>query len=323
MSEDMYSLLARHFSGLATEEETATINKWIHSDAQNEADYRLLQQLWDQSAEPETISFDTEKALQTVATKLDEQENVRKPGRVFTLKRMVAVAASLIIMFFIGWLAFNGPHTRTVLAATDVQEVQLQDGSRVYLRKGAVLKFPDRFVKNNRAVSLTGEAFFEVVRNPEKPFIITAAKSEVTVLGTSFSVIAGIDTVELIVKTGRVNFNSLDHTGNKVLVSAGEKALCTNNNITKEANADPNFNAWQSKQLVFKNTSLTQVAATLSRYYKVNIELNKKDSAQMAQTGITVTFSNQPLSSVLHELSLIIPYRISKINNTGYEISAQ
>jgi ferric-dicitrate binding protein FerR (iron transport regulator) len=319
----MYSLLARHFSGLATEEEKATINKWINSDEQNEADYRLLQQLWNQSAEPETISFDTEKALQAVTIKLDDEENTRKPGRVFTLKRMVAVAASLIIMFFAGWLAFNRPLTRTVLAETDAQEVQLKDGSKVYLRKGAVLKFPDRFVKNNREVSLTGEAFFQVARNPDKPFIITAAKTEVTVLGTSFSVIAGIDTVALIVKTGRVNFNPLHNTGSKVIVSAGERAICTNNNITKEANTDPNFNAWQSKQLVFKNTPLKQVAATLSNYYKVTIELNKKDMAQIALAGITVTFSNQPLSSVLQELSLITSYRIKKLNDTSYEISAQ
>ena len=323
MSEDMYSLLARHFSGLATEEEKATINKWINSDEQNEADYRLLQQLWNQSAEPETISFDTEKALQAVTIKLDDEENTRKRGKVFTLKRMVAVAASLIIIFMVWWLSFNRPHTRTVLAETDAQEVQLKDGSKVYLRKGAVLKFPDRFVKNTREVSLTGEAFFQVARNREKPFIITAAKTEVTVLGTSFSVIAGIDTVKLIVKTGRVNFNPLYNTGSKVIVSAGERAICTNNNITKEANTDPNFNAWQSKQLVFKNTPLKQVAATLSNYYKVNIGLNKKDMAQIAPTGITVTFSNQSLSSVLEELSLLTPYHIKKINDTSYEISAQ
>lgn len=323
MSEDMYSLLAREFSGVATEEEKASIKEWIGSDEQNEADYRLLQQLWNNSAEPETITFDTEEALQTVTMKLDREENARKPGRVFTLPRMVAVAATLIIVLTVWWLVFNRTHTRTVLAETDVQEVRLKDGSTVYLRKGAVLKYPERFVKDSRGVSLTGEAFFQVARNTEKPFIITAANTEVTVLGTSFSVKAGTDTVELIVKTGRVNFNPLQYRAGKVLVSAGERALFTNNKISKAVNTDQNFNAWQSKQLIFKNTPLKQVVATLSNYYKVNIELNKRDSAQIASTGITVTFTNQPLSSVLQELTMITPYFIRKFNDARYEISTQ
>jgi transmembrane sensor len=321
MGEDMYNLLAKHFSGQATEEETATVKNWIEADKANEADYRLLEKLWHASNEQEPITFDTEKALQNVTAQIDATESTHKKARVFSLQRAVAVAAMLLITLAIWWIAGNNNKVHVVQALTDVQQVQLQDGSIIYLRKGAVLQYPDQFEGNKRAVTLTGEAFFEISHDTKKPFIIAARKTEVMVVGTSFSVIAGPDSVEVIVKTGKVAFSYIDNKQLKVLVAAGERALFSHEHLTKEKNTDENFNAWQSKQLIFKNTSLAHVIATLSDYYKARIDCNKIDLAEMAGTMITVTFNNQSLPSVLQELSMITPYEAKPISNNHFEIS--
>ncbi|THU31125.1 DUF4974 domain-containing protein [Niastella caeni] len=321
MSEDIYNLLAKHFSGHVTEAEAAAIQQWRNASEDNQNDYRLLQKLWLETGEPEEIEFDTEGALQSVALQL--QPPARGLTRVFTLGRIAAIAACLVIVLLIWWMTGPENSMQTIVADVAVKTIQLEDGSQVSLRKGATLQYPAHFSKNKREVILTGEAFFDVMHNTTQPFIITADVTSVTVVGTSFSVISGSDSVQLIVKTGLVRFNALRDTSNKVYVGAGERAVFIQDRLQKQVNTDENFNAWHSKQLVFKNTPLQQVAAALSNYYNVHIELAKQDSAQIANTTVTVTFNNQPLTTVLRDLSLITSYQIKKTDNQHYKISVR
>lgn len=323
MSEEIYNLLAKHFTGHANEAETVIIQQWIGANEQNKTDYRLLEKLWHQSGEPEEIDFDTEQALQNVARQLHAPAGSTPRARIITLGKAAAIAAAVVIVLLVWWLVNPHNSNRTIVADADVKEVLLEDGSQVYLRRGASLQYPDHFAKNKRAVQLTGEAFFNVAHNTAQPFIITAGSTNVTVVGTSFSVITHIDSVQLIVKTGRVRFNALSDTTNKVLVSAGEKAVFVQNHLRKEMNTDENFNAWQSKQLVFNNTPLQQVAATLSNYYQIQMSLNASDSAKIAPTTVTITFNDQSLATVLNELSLITSYQFKQKGNRQYAISAQ
>lgn len=319
MSEEIYNLLAKHFTGNASESETAVIQQWIGANEQNKTDYRLLEKLWRQSGEPGEIDFDTEQALQTVTAQL---HGSARRARIITLSKVAAIAAAVVIVLLVWWLVNPNHKNHTIVAETAIKEVLLEDGSQVYLRHGATLQYPDHFAKNKRAVQLTGEAFFNVTHNATQPFIITAGATDVTVVGTSFSVITHTDSVQLIVKTGRVRFNALHDTANKVFVSAGEKAVFVQNHLHKEINTDENFNAWQSKQLVFNNTPLQQVAATLGDYYQVRMDLNTPDSAQIAATTVTITFNDQSLTTVLNELSLITSYKFKQEGNRQYTISA-
>jgi ferric-dicitrate binding protein FerR (iron transport regulator) len=255
---------------------------------------------------------------------VDAAINAKAPGKVvrlFPRRAAIGVAAALIVLLGLWWLAGSNFNTITVYADTAVKEVRLQDGSEVFLRKGATLKYPARFDEKSREVSLTGEAFFEVTHDAAKPFRIQAAQAAVEVVGTSFSVNANNDKVELIVKTGRVKFGAANKNAEIIFVSAGERALFAQNSLHKELNHDDNFNAWQSKQLVFSNTPLPEVARMLSDYYNVNITFKKQDAAQLAAAKVTARFNNQTLSSVLEEISLVTSYRINRISEGNYEIS--
>jgi transmembrane sensor len=320
MDPAIYNLLAKHFSGQANEDENATVKKWMETSAANEADYRLLEKLWHSSAAQEPIQFDTEKALHTVTAQIDASETNTKKARLVTLQRAVAVAAMLVISFAIWWFAAHYSSSHIVQAIADMETVQLQDGSKVYLRKGAVLHYPGRFKGSQRTITLTGEAFFDIAPDKSKPFIIAARETEVQVVGTSFSVIAGKDSVEVIVKTGKVAFHSKHNKDLQVLLSPGERALYSHEQLTKAINTDENFNAWQSKQLVFRNTPMANVVATLSDHYKARIDCRNIDLAELSQTTVTVTFKNQTLASVLQELSMITPYETRQIARDHFEL---
>jgi ferric-dicitrate binding protein FerR (iron transport regulator) len=313
-------LLGKYFSGQATEGEAETVKSWIHASHENTAEFNMLQKLWDESEKHRIVSFDTEKAWQKVNAKINVP---LKKGKVisFKWKAFVAVAASLVLVLAVWWMMSDKTDTHAILAKTDAQEVQLPDGSKVYLRKGSTLEYPETFGKDRREVSLSGEAFFEVTPNPSRPFGITAADAYVKVVGTSFSVNTANDGVRLIVKTGKVNFGPVADTSLKFLVTAGERAHLVGNKITKEADIDINSTAWVSKQLVFKNTPLQEIAATLSDYYKVKIALRQDDAAQIATDSVTIRFDNQPLEAVLNELSLTTTYHIQETSKGNYIIS--
>lgn len=320
MGEDMYNLLAKHFSGQANEEENAVVKHWREASATNAADYRLLEKLWHSSAEQEPIQFDTEKALETVTAQIDATEANTKKPRLVTLQKLVAVAAMLVLSIGIWWFAVHDNNTRIVQAVDAMETVQLHDGSKVYLRQGAMLKYPARFNNNKRAVSLTGEAFFDIAPDVHTPFTIAARETEVRVVGTSFSVMAGKDSVEVIVKTGKVAFHSIHNKQHEVLLSPGERALYSHEKLTKSINTDENFNAWQSKKLVFRNTLMAHVVATLSAHYNARIDCKNIDLAELSQTTVTVTFNNQTLASVLQELSMITPYEARELANNHFEL---
>lgn len=133
-----------------------------------------------------------------------------------------AAAAAVVLLFGIGWWVMLPPHTRlgaeitqeptkqqsvkVVDNATDQEQtVHLPDGSQIKLKPGGQLKFPNQFSQDRR-VYLVGEAFFEVVRNPKKPFLVYTNGLVTRVLGTSFRVkaISGDSRVTVQVRTGRV-----------------------------------------------------------------------------------------------------------------------
>jgi transmembrane sensor len=106
-----------------------------------------------------------------------------------------------------------------------------------------------------------------------------------------------------------------------VMVIAGERAVCAGASISKQVNTDLNFNAWQTKKLVFQRTPLSQAVATLADYYRVNIIFKKEDAAQLSAADFTDTFNDQSLESVLDELERITTYTIKKTGDNNYEIS--
>lgn len=322
-TEEMHILLGRFFSGEATEAEKTAVGEWRLVSKENEAEFALLEKLWNNTGEPGAISFDTEAAWKKVDAIITSNKGKGRIINMGTRRAIIAVAASVILLLGLWWVIdkSSGDNMLRVESDIAVAQVHLDDGSVVYLRKGAVLKFPKEFEKNRRKVSLTGEAFFEVTHDPAKPFVIDAETTEVQVVGTSFTLNTSKDSVELIVKTGRVNFTPVANTGKKTMVVAGERAVCTSGNISKQANTDPNFNAWQTKQMVFQRTSLSQVVTTLNDYYGINIVFKKEDASQLSAADFTDTFNDQSVDSVLDELERITTYNVKKTSDHNYEIS--
>jgi transmembrane sensor len=152
-------------------------------------------------------------------------------------------------------------------------QIVFVDGTKVWLNAQSSLKFPTTFTGNRRRVELTGEAYFEVAKNKQMPFDVTAKGINVEVLGTHFNVSAydDDDDIQTTLLEGSVKVHSHDK---QALLIPGQQASYGNNtdnlNI-KEVNVEDAI-AWKNGYFVFKNDNIYTIMKKVSRWYDVDIE---------------------------------------------------
>lgn len=168
------------------------------------------------------------------------------------------------------------PMNRLSVPAGLTYQVVLSDGTEISLNSGTILEFPFRFNENAREVSLNGEAFFKVAKNPKLPFIVHAPNSAVQVLGTSFNVNSydsGVVKVALV--EGSVMFRS---AGNQAMLQPGKQAVASKSKGgIKVSDFDKDIIlSWRNGKYIFQNASLEEIAKVLTRWYGVPVELSKE-----------------------------------------------
>lgn len=155
-------------------------------------------------------------------------------------------------------------------------QVILSDGSKVWLNSSSKLHYPVKFGKEQRVVTVEGEAYFEVSHQLDKgkriPFIVRTHSQEVTVVGTSFNISAYGDDPELITTlvNGKVSV-SADHDKTSVTLTPGEESILTSKGMTvRQANVAMAA-AWKQGEFRFHETELQDVMRQLSRWYDLEI----------------------------------------------------
>jgi ferric-dicitrate binding protein FerR (iron transport regulator) len=195
-------------------------------------------------------------------------------------------------------------------------QVMLPDGSTVWLNKNSRLAYHDDFNKENRTVILAGEAFFEVIADRQKPFVVQTPQARVKVLGTSFNVntYAGESkTTEVFVVTGIVNFSNNKGANEGIDLKAGELAAASNNTVMLLTSDDSNILAWKEKRLIFQKSPLNSVAKNLEAYFKIDIEIMNEDIGRCRFTG---SFDQPTLEEIIEALSVSLDLTIVKKDDT-------
>tara|TARA_R110000744_G_scaffold12647_6_gene37501 strand:- start:92 stop:1126 length:1035 start_codon:yes stop_codon:yes gene_type:complete len=168
-------------------------------------------------------------------------------------------------------------------------DLQLSDGSMVWLNSGSKLVYPAVFNGNTREVYLEGEAIFEVTHNPQKPFKVLSTNQEVEVLGTVFNVSSYKDD-ELsftVLKSGSVKINFADKNVGGIKIKPG--TLASYNALSKKANTKEvdinDYFSWRDGFLNFKKDNLKFIMTKLSRYYNVQISIENESLAAQTFSG--------------------------------------
>lgn len=195
------------------------------------------------------------------------------------------------------------PRIKTITAATPrggTYQVTLPDGSKVWLNAASTLKFPSTFKGSaRRSIVLDGEAYFEITKDQQHPFIVSSKGQEIEVLGTHFNVNAYADepSIETALLEGSVKIT----TGTSVVViKPGQQTSVKDNKVNVE---EVNVNAvadWKNGKFRFKNEPLTSILRKVSRWYDVEIEYKQPLKDIPTFSGSVSRFDN--VSAVLKML---------------------
>lgn len=271
-----------------------------------------------------------DKVWNTLENSIEEKapnNNITKKNSFFKFYYYVAASITLILGFVFFQQYFNAENTdetqtKIVLVSKKnakgvKRSITLSDGTFVKLNADSELKFPEKFSGNTREVYLTGEAFFEVQKDPKKPFIIHSANITTKVLGTVFNIRAYPEDQELEVALveGKVAINRASNSVDSTIYLQPRDVMSYNkaqDKITKTSNVDlTKIIAWRSNQLIFEDATFDEIVKKLERWYGVKFTISNNVNTE---GGFTGKFEDESLEMLLKKISHSIEFNY-QINN--------
>lgn len=241
-------------------------------------------------ADPEAIRKRKRSVQDKIFIQIQQRKKQKKRRILF-----VSIAASLLVLFTIGYNLLTGSHSSEQIAWIEIStpkgvrdSVLLSDGSKIFLNGGSDLKYPRQFTGDTREVSFTGEGYFEIAKNAKKPFLINTELIEVKVLGTKFNLKAYANdmSVETILEEGRVQ---VKHSASNQILDMKPNDCVTFNkqmNTFSTKQVDPLVaTMWRSGKYSFHSTPFPEFAQTLERGFGVTFIIENPDVASRHFTG--------------------------------------
>jgi transmembrane sensor len=312
--EHISTLLKHYVENTIDRNDYEELMHYISRSESDQALFKLMEAVWDEMNEDH--SFDdirSEFLYQKIVAdpRFELNRNPPKKKIVFAMRPWIAIAASLLIFIGIGIginYVINKPaqlqaivyQEKTVPLGRKMQ-IELSDGTQVWVNSGSKLRFPLTFTGKKRELFLEGEAYFDVVHDASKPFIIHTGKVITQVLGTAFNVKAyNSNELKVTVVRGKVSVGLRDHllgvlTPNQCLSYDKE------NNTSKQYNVDASKLKWMNGDLIFDNSKMGDAAEILERWYNVKIVFG--DPKIKSRQFTTSFLHNENINQVLKVLS--------------------
>ena len=304
----------KFFRNQCTPEEHALVLQWMKSvSSKDKADF--MDEHTGLIASGEINSYpQADLAFKQVEQKIHTRKIAQT--RKLLYRRTMQVAATLILLItgYYSYMLFKATPVETSPVTDEIaikeqkteygqqSNIKLSDGTQIKLNAGTKITYPEMFANGKRELSLQGQAFFNVARDPERPFVINTGSLQVTVLGTSFDVnsFESDNTVSVTVLSGNVRV-SIDNQDESVILGKNEQLVYNkkmNSYFKHPVNAGESI-AWVQGILRFNNAPLTDVFRKLERWYNVDIHVSGNIEADCTVSG---RHKNEGLESVLDAL---------------------
>lgn len=280
---------------------------------------------------PEMIDSEWKKLQEKVAilesNSSNQSESPRTNRGLFSWFNLLVAASLLTVGLLSGRFIFNRIQLKANSELLSIstkngkqKHLTLPDGTIVKLNAGSTLSYPVSFSKSQREVTLVGEAYFKVAKNPNAPFIIHTGELDTKVIGTEFNINAYPETgtVQVAVIEGKVRVNNVmvDH---KPGVFLTQKEMVTFSKEDKElvvSSFDENDQiGWKDGLVYFEKSDFQTVIYKLERWYGVHIQIsNNKVKLNEPTWRFSGSFKDKTLNEILDVISY--PNKFSyKIDN--------
>lgn len=243
----------------------------------------------------------------------------KKSGKTVVLAWSLAAALALMLLV-VGSIMFRditGNVSNQVAAGEQTTEVRLDDGTVVFLNRGAEIGYTRTLISRKREVTLSGEAYFDVEPRKHAPFFVYMDQLTVEVTGTAFNIRTGASSTTVSVTEGEVHFFREGKEQNAVVLHAGEHAVysAADQTIATGKNRSENFLYWKTGRLEFNNDSLVTVCRELEKRFGTPIVLSGEVDPDQRWTSI---HEGEGLEEILNEITFYFDLEYSKIQDTIY-----
>lgn len=296
IAEEAAGWVARLQSSDATPADAELFQEWLERDDRHRAAFDEFCNLWGD--------------LKDLPIPADRLNKLRGARRRRTVIRTTAVALILLIsgsLYNAGYM--DRLRADYYTAVGEVRTIDLADGSRVYLNTDTAIAV-DLTESQRRIHILRGEAFFDVAKDPQRPFIVDDATLSATAVGTQYAVRAGTLSLrpDVQVEEGKVEVQTADQ---RVLVSAGYAAVIGDGGTVIVQRADvADATAWRNGRLIFSGRPLKEVLAVLARYRHGQIVMLDRALGEQKVSGI---FDLNDTDAALRDIEMSLPVSVTHL----------
>jgi ferric-dicitrate binding protein FerR (iron transport regulator) len=326
------------------EQEQQELKSWLLENPEKANEFTDIASIWTQLDTLREVDQDqVSSQWKSTFGQLEMPENKSRTIWLAALKYAAIFILGCMVAASLLWVQRSN-HSKTLLS--QVVEVPfgakstviLSDGTEVILNAGSQLRYDNRFGEKARRVALTGEAYFKVATNPEKPFMVATPDFTVKAYGTEFNVKSYMDetTTAATLIEGSISVvlnNQSSRRQKELYLKPNEQLILSKNaaatpsvNSASESSPEPNvltrqpkgkliiskniepqlFTAWVYDKIQVKSVSLKELAIRLERKYNVKIHIEDEQLKELKFTG---TLENETIEQVMHALELSSPLK--------------
>lgn len=264
-------ILYRFFEGTTSLEEEKQIREWMEASPDNERTFLKERKMFDAM-----LLLGNEKKRKEIT----EKKNTKTPKLIREFIKIAAVIALTLgaaTIYQTHESSTGEPLMQTVsVPAGQRVNITLPDGTAVWLNARTSISYPVNFNKKNRQVILNGEAYFEVAKEVNSPFLVQTNACNVEVLGTHFNVDAYADSniFETSLLEGSVRVTPINDSSRSIILKPNTKAYLEDGKLKIAQIEDFDTYRWREGLLCFKNASFNTIMHAFEKYYGTRFEIN-------------------------------------------------
>lgn len=329
-NNNIYQVISRHFVNTQSEKDETDLKVWINESDENKSLYEQMDNHWHSPIQYKTTVLKHDEVKSDLLDRLNfKMPKSKKSGRLSMFLMYAAVAALLLCSVFVFYTQIDeGPSIRIgeqlITKSNTVgrkSEIHLKDGTIVNLNSDSKLSYEEAFSDSSRIVRLEGEAFFDVAKDPLRPFYVISENVVVKALGTSFNISAysELDELRISLKTGKIGLSDnadpfINGAKGQIVLLPGQEVFYKKGlksfSLVTEYNSDVVY-GWKDGLLYFEKNGLEEIVQKLERWYGVDIDVISKPIKKLNYTG---KFKRQNLENVLISMGFVNDFDF-EINN--------
>jgi transmembrane sensor len=328
--EKYHNLIIKFFAGELDDNEILILKSWLDQNPDNRRIFNEENELWQGANVHSNIEhFKTDTAWINISAKLGigktnsksfaiiSRNNYRKLLAAATVTCLVALGGvSLWISAKTSFEKISGASTTITTNEGEKAHVFLPDSSEIILNSGSTIQYSGNYNFKDRVLKLTGEAFFNVFTNHEKPLIVELEHMKIIATGTRFNVFSfdNEDRVETTLEEGTIEV-SIEGKA-PLTVKQGQQVVYFRKSekvLLREVATDT-YTSWRENKLRFNDTPFEEVLRRIGRKYNVKFEITNRDLLNLKYTA---TFIDESIEEVMQMLKAVSPINYKIYNRTS------